>query len=218
LATTTRRPSNSFNGINFAALNKDNGSRRSFISSHGFIEFDISAYHPHLAGRMVAFDFGDVDVHQTFADLYQTSYKEAKELTFKQLYGGVFKEYEHLEFFQKVKQFIYNTWDEFNNSGQTSVPVSGYCFKKSELENMNPQKLFNYMLQNLESAMNVCILMDIHKLLRGRKTKIVLYTYDSFLFELGEGEENIENEIKQIFNKYKLQTKTSYGKTYDFTG
>jgi len=218
LATTTRRPSNSFNGINFAALNKDNGSRRSFISSHGFIEFDISAYHPHLAGRMVAYDFGDADVHQTFANLYQTSYKEAKELTFKQLYGGVFKEYEHLEFFQKVKQFIDNTWNEFNNLGQTSVPVSGYCFKKSELENMNPQKLFNYMLQNLESAMNVCILMDIHKLLRGQKTKIVLYTYDSFLFELGEGEENIENEIKQIFNKYKLQTKTSYGKTYNFTG
>jgi hypothetical protein len=97
------------------------------------------------------------------------------------------------------------------------VPISGYCFKKSELENMNPQKLFNYMLQNVESAMNVHILMDIHKLLRGRKTKIVLYTYDSFLFELGEGENDIENEIKQIFDKYRLQTKTSYGKTYDFT-
>jgi len=82
---------------------------------------------------------------------------------------------------------------------------------------MNPQKLFNYMLQNVESAINVRILMDIHKLLLGRETKIVLYTYDSFLFELGEGEENIENEIKQIFDKYRLQTKTSYGKTYDFT-
>ena len=73
------------------------------------------------------------------------------------------------------------------------------------------------MLQNVESAMNTYILMDMHKLLKGRKTKIVLYTYDSFLFELGEGEESIENEIKQIFDKYKLQTKTSYGKTYDFT-
>ena len=217
LATTTRRPSNSFNGVNFAAINKENGARRSYISSHGFMELDISAYHPHLASRMVAFDFGTTDVHQTFADLYGTSYKEAKELTFKQLYGGVFKEYEHLEFFQQVKKFIDNNWNEFNNSGQVIVPISGYCFKKSELENMNPQKLFNYMLQNVESAMNVHILMDIHKLLIGRKTKIVLYTYDSFLFELGEGEENIEKEIKQIFNKYRLQTKTSYGKTYDFT-
>jgi hypothetical protein len=218
LATTTRRPSNSFNGVNFAAINKENGSRRSFISSHGFVEFDISAYHPNIVGRLLAYDFGDVDVHQAFANLYGTSYKEAKELTFKQLYGGVFKEYEHLEFFQQVKEFVTTNWETFNNTGQVTIPISGYYLKKSELENMNPQKLFNYMLQNVESAMNTYILMDMHKLLKGRKTKIVLYTYDSFLFELGEGEESIENEIKQIFDKYKLQTKTSYGKTYDFTG
>ena len=217
LSTTTRRPSNSFNGINFAALNKENGARRSFISSHGFMELDISAYHPHLAARLVAMDFDGQDVHQKFADLYGVSYKEAKELTFKQLYGGVFKEYEHLEFFQKVSKFIDNNWKEFNNSGEVIVPISGYCFKKSELDNMNPQKLFNYMLQNVESAVNTYILMDIHKLLRGRKTKIVLYTYDSFLFELGEGEEDIEIEVQKIFKKYKLATKTSYGNTYDFT-
>jgi hypothetical protein len=216
LATTTRRPSNSFNGINFAALNKDNGARRSFRSSHGFLEFDISAYHPHLASRLVAFDFNGQDIHQTFADLYKVSYKEAKELTFKQLYGGVFKEYEHLEFFQKINKFINDNWKEFNNSGQVIVPISGYCFEKSKLDNMNPQKLFNYMLQNIESAVNTYILMDIHKLLRGKQTKIVLYTYDSFLFELGENEQEIEKEIEKIFKKYKLLTKTSYGNTYDF--
>jgi hypothetical protein len=217
LATTTRRPSNSFNGINFAALNKENGARRSFISSHGFMEFDISAYHPHLAARLVAMDFDGQDVHQTFADLYGVSYKEAKELTFKQLYGGVFKEYEHIEFFQQVSKFIDNNWKEFNNSGQVIVPISGYCFEKNKLDNMNPQKLFNYMLQNVESAVNTYILMDIHKLLRGKQTKIVLYTYDSFLFEIGENEQTIEKDIENIFRKYKLQTKTSYGKTYDFT-
>jgi hypothetical protein len=217
LATTTRRPSNSFNGVNFAALNKDNGTRRSYISSHGYVEFDISAYHPTIVGRLLAYDFGVLDVHQAFADLYQTSYQEAKEITFKQLYGGVFKEYEHLEFFQQVKKFVAINWEEFNNSGQVIVPISSYCFEKDKLENMNPQKLFNYMLQNIESAMNTYILLDIHKLLRGKKTKIVLYTYDSFLFELGEGEKDIEIEIKKIFEKYKLLTKTSYGDTYDFT-
>lgn len=217
LATTTRRPSNSFNGVNFAAINKDDGSRRSYISSHGFVEFDISAYHPTIVGRLLSYDFGVQDVHQAFANLYQTSYQEAKEITFKQLYGGVFKEYEHLEFFQQVKQFVENNWNEFNNTGQVTVPISGYCFKKSELENMNPQKLFNYMLQNIESAINTRILMDIHKLLRGRKTKIVLYTYDSFLFELGDGEEGIELEINKVFDKYKLITKTKKGYDYDFT-
>ena len=217
LATTTRRPSNSFNGVNFAAINKDNGARRSYISSHGYIEFDISAYHPTIVGRLLAYDFGVPDVHQAFADLYQTSYQEAKEITFKQLYGGVFKEYEHLEFFQQVKEFVDNNWNEFNTSGQVTVPISGYCFEKDKLENMNPQKLFNYMLQNIETAINTKILMDIHKLLRGRKTKIVLYTYDSFLFELGEDEEDIEIEINEIFKRYKLTTKTKKGYDYDFT-
>jgi len=73
------------------------------------------------------------------------------------------------------------------------------------------------MLQNIETAINTKILMDIHKLLRGRKTKIVLYTYDSFLFELGEDEEGIEIEINEIFKKYKLTTKTKKGYDYDFT-
>ena len=217
LATTTRRPSNSFNGVNFAAINKDNGARRSYISSHGYIEFDISAYHPTIVGRLLAYDFGVSDVHQAFADLYQTSYQEAKEITFKQLYGGVFKEYEHLEFFQQVKEFVDNNWNEFNTSGQVIVPISGYCFEKDKLENMNPQKLFNYMLQNIETAINTKILMDVHKLLRGRKTKIILYTYDSFLFELGEDEESIEIEINEIFKRYKLTTKTKKGYDYDFT-
>ena len=218
LATTTRRPSNSFNGINFAALNKDNGSRGSFISNGKYVEYDISAYHPTIVGRLLAYDFGVSDVHQAFAELYQTSYQEAKEITFKQLYGGVFKEYEHLEFFQKVKNFVAINWEAFNNSGKVIVPVSGYCFEKSKLENMNPQKLFNYMLQNIESALNTKILMDIHKLLRGKKTQIVLYTYDSFLFDIANDEESIKEEINKVFEKYKLVTKIKEGYNYDFAG
>jgi hypothetical protein len=215
LFTTTRRPSNTFNGLNFAALNKESGARKSFISTGEFIEYDISAYHPNLAARLVSFDFDGQDVHQVFADMYGTSYKEAKELTFKQLYGGVFKEYEHLEFFQQIKKFIDNNWNDFNNLGQVIVPGSSYCFKKSELENMNPQKLFNYILQNLETATNVCILMDIHKLLRGKNTKLVLYTYDSFLLDY-DASENLKEEIENIFSKRKLQIKVKHGSSYDF--
>ena len=215
LFTTTRRPSNTFNGLNFAALNKESGARKSFVPTGKFIEYDISAYHPNLAARLVSFDFEGQDVHQIFADMYGTSYKEAKELTFKQLYGGVFKEYEHLEFFQKIKKFIDNNWNEFNNLGETIVPISGYCFKKSELENMNPQKLFNYILQNLETSMNVCILTALNKLLKGKNTKLVLYTYDSFLLDYDESE-NLLKDIEDIFKSKKLQIKIKHGTSYDF--
>jgi len=72
------------------------------------------------------------------------------------------------------------------------------------------------VLQNLETAMNVRILWDIFKSLRNRETKLVLYTYDSFLFDFKEGEEDLIDEIKQIIKKYKLQIKESYGRNYDF--
>jgi hypothetical protein len=217
LFTTTRRPSNSFNGINFAALNKDNKSRASFIPKNDyFFEIDISAYHPTLASHLIGYNFTVDDIHSAFAEMYGVEYNKAKELTFKQLYGGVFKQYQHLEFFQKTTEFINDNWKTFNNSGKVTVPISGYCFT-NQLPDMNPQKLFNYMLQNLETATNVEILLKIHKILRGKNTQIVLYTYDSFLLDIDENEEQeILDKIFAIFKEFNLNIKTKQGYTYDF--
>ena len=82
---------------------------------------------------------------------------------------------------------------------------------------MKPQKLLNYVLQNLETATNVRILWEIFKILRGKNTKLVLYTYDSFLFDFDESEGSIIKEILKVFKNNKLQIKYSYGETYDFT-
>jgi hypothetical protein len=41
--TLTTRPSNTFNGINYAALNKENGCRKAFIARNSsLVEFDIA--------------------------------------------------------------------------------------------------------------------------------------------------------------------------------
>jgi hypothetical protein len=217
LNTTTRRPSNAFNSINFAALKKDNNSRTSFIpKNHEFIEIDISAYHPTLAGQLVNYTFSNPDIHGEFAKMYGVDYNEAKQLTFKQLYGGVFKEYQHLEFFQKTTEFITNTWKTFTTSGKVIVPISGYYFT-NQLPDMNPQKLFNYMLQNLETSVNINILLKIHKLLARKKTQIVLYTYDSFLFDVDQDEkEELLTNICDIFKELKLGIKINHGATYNF--
>jgi hypothetical protein len=81
---------------------------------------------------------------------------------------------------------------------------------------MNPQKLFNYLLQNLETSTNVRILWDIIKLLKRTKTKLVLYTYDAFLFDYDETEEGVLNQIKNVFKEHKLNIKISNGYNYDF--
>jgi len=217
LNTTTRRPSNAFNSINFAALKKDNHSRSSFIPSNNeFLEIDISAYHPTLAAKLVGYEFNNPDIHSEFAALYNVDYKTAKELTFKQLYGGVFKEYQHLEFFQKVQKYTSKAWEEFESSRIFTAPVSNYIFEKDKLKDMNPQKLFNYILQNLETSTNIQILLKIHKILANKNTKIVLYTYDSFLLDWDEDEEQELEQIKDIFNEQNLLIKISKGRNYDF--
>jgi hypothetical protein len=76
LRTTTTRPSNKFNGVNYAALNQKNGCRKSFIPrNNSFIEMDISAFHPSLSCRLVDYSFPTVDIHSHLQQLYGVSYK-----------------------------------------------------------------------------------------------------------------------------------------------
>ena len=56
--TSTGRPSNRFGGLNFAALNKKDGSRKQFISRFDngvLVEFDYDAYHPRLIGDKIGY-------------------------------------------------------------------------------------------------------------------------------------------------------------------
>ena len=69
LKTTTTRPSNKFKNVNYAALNKENGCRKSFIPRNNrFVEIDISAYHPSLSARLIDYDFATSDIHSSFCN------------------------------------------------------------------------------------------------------------------------------------------------------
>ena len=207
LKTTTTRPSNSFGGINYAALDKKSGCREAFIPDNDFLlEIDISAYHPTLAAQLVGYEFEDGDIHQAFADMYGVDYKKAKELTFKQLYGGVFKEYKELEFFKRVEKYI----DDINRKEEV-VCKSGYVFKTD----MKKQKLFNYILQNTETYYNVLILEKIIKLLKHSKTRIIHYTYDSFLLDVDKSEKDLIKSILDVFKEYNFNVKVEAGSNYN---
>jgi hypothetical protein len=215
LHTTTGRPSNSFNTINFAALNKDNHSRKSFIPlNDSFLEFDISAYHPTLASQLV--NFNSSNIYNEFAEVAGVDVKQAKELMFRQLYGGIMEEYKDWEFFQKIQTYIDKLWNQWETNDYIECPISKYNFHKKQIENVNPHKLFNYVLQNMETSNNVNIIWDIIKILKDKNTKLVLYTYDAFLFDVDDSEIDTIEEIKQVFSKYKLTTKAKTGYNYEF--
>ena len=214
LYTTTGRPSNSFNSINFAALAKENGCRKSFIPNNNrFIEIDISAYHPTLAAQLLGYDFGDETPYEYFAKEAGIEVSEAKILMFRQLYGGIYNEYKHIDFFQLIEEHVNKLWKEYTTHGYISCPISGHILT-NDIKDINPQKLFNYTLQNLETSTNVCIVWDVIKLLKGKKTKIVLYTYDSILLDYDD-EDDIIEQIKEVFKKYNLRIKTTKGLNYD---
>jgi len=215
--TLTTRPSNKFGGVNYAALSHKDGSRKSFIPRNNrFVEFDISAYHPTLAAMLVDYEFGDKDIHKSFAEMYKVDYAKAKELTFKQLYGGVFDNYKDLPFFKATSEYIRTNWETFQTEGVITCPISHYEYKNDVLEDMNPQKLFNYVLQNMETSLNIEILFRIFTLLKGMNTKLVLYTYDSFLLDVDDSELDVLEQIKKVFYKLKLQIKEKNGINYDF--
>ena len=217
LKTTTTRPSNKFNGVNYAALNKENGCRKSFIPRNDiFVEIDISAFHPNLVANLVDYSFPTNEIHEHFAELYKVDYAKAKELTFKQLYGGVFEQYKNLEFFKRVNSLVEKNWKQFNEKGYIEVPISNYRIEKNSVGEMNPQKLFNYLLQGYETAQNILILWEMVRIFTNKNTKLVLYTYDSFLLDVDETETDVLEEVKQIFKKYKLNTKNKTGYDYDF--
>lgn len=216
LNTLTKRPSNAFNGINFSALNKTNKCRKAFIPENDLlIELDISAYHPALIANLINYDFKGQDIHQHFADLYGVSYKESKEITFKQLYGNIFEKYKDLEFFKMTQTYINNRWEEFNECGFITTN-SGYKISHDIDNQMTPNKLFNYIIQEEETFNNVDIIWQIIKILNGAKSKIVLTVYDSFIFDFLLTEIYLIENISKVFELKGLKIKRKNGLNYNF--
>lgn len=213
--TTTKRPSNRFNGINFAAIPKTEECRKGFIPKNNkFIDIDIDSYHPTIIAKQIGYDFGDESIHEHLAKMYGVDYNTSKELTFKQLYGGIFREYKDIEFFAKTQKLIDELWEQFNTQGYIECPISRYRFEKSKLDKMTPQKLFSYWVQNLETSQNIGIIKDILNILRNHKSKLVLYTYDSFLIDMDKEESYLLESICKIFDKRSLKYKIKYGDNY----
>ena len=212
--TTTGRPVNNFNGINFVGLKHDNGERNCFEPDNDiFVEMDYDGYHPRLIGDIVDYQFKG-NVHNTLAEIYFNSkeitpeqYKESKTLTFKQIYGGIDKANLHHPFFKKTQDFIDVLWRDFNKDGYVSTRY--YTIKKESHPKIHAQKLFNYYIQAKETETNILKIEEIQNYLKKKKTKLVLYIYDAFVFDFAkeEGSELLEDLQTILSNKFPIKTK-----------
>jgi hypothetical protein len=221
LYTATGRPSNSFNGVNFAALNKENNSRRSFIPKNDyFVEFDYSSYHLKILCKLINYEFQDEDIHTHIAKFYfekdsisEKEYSEGKQLTFKLLYTeSNIKEVDKIPFFNKVREFKHSLWEKYRIDKYIPSFRSGRPLKHID----SITQILPYILQNYETERNIEVLSKILHYLRGKKTKLVLYCYDSFLFDYAkeDGKEILCN-IAEILEDEGYSTSFKYGKNYN---
>lgn len=211
--TITSRPSNRHGGINFSALNKKDGSRESFIPKEGniFLQMDYDAYHVRIIGKLVKYQLPDTSVHQWLADQYGCDYNEGKGRTFRILYGGVSEEDKRIPFFGEVDRFIQKLGNDSLSKGWVQTP-KGRKIPISWIENPNPQKIFNYLLQASETEFNI----EVMKKLKEESLPLpILYTYDSFLFEypIDEGTD-VAKGIKSVLQSFGFPIKASWGMDY----
>jgi len=225
--TTTGRPSNRFGGINFAALNKDNGQRSAFVSrfkENGFmLSFDYDAYHLRLLAELIDYQFPDSSVHEHLGKFYfqkekltSDEYSESKSISFKQLYGGISEEYLNIEFFAKVHEYTQLLWTQYKQNGFIETPMFERKLFKSFHSEMNAAKLLNYLLQSYETERNMAVIHNILLRIQSFKSKLILYTYDSFLWDFNkhDGAELIKIIKTELEQGGKFPVKIEIGANY----
>tara|TARA_R100000005_G_scaffold96502_1_gene83942 strand:- start:4834 stop:6180 length:1347 start_codon:yes stop_codon:yes gene_type:complete len=219
--TTTGRPSNRHGGINFAALNKDDDTRSIFTSRYKngkLIEFDFDAYHLRLIADIIGYEFPNSSVHKYLAKQYfkkdnisKDEYKQSKEMSFRVLYGGVPDNLSGIEYFNMIRKFINILWNDYKANGYIETPIFNRRLYSKNYEDLNKNKLFNYYVQAAETENNSKVITKLLDLQKTNNIKLVLSTYDSFLFDCEDINENLLDNIKSCFNH---PVSINYGKTY----
>ena len=213
--TITSRPSNRFGGINFSALNKKDGTREVFIpkENHIFLQMDYDAYHPRIIGKLVKYDLPDTSVHQWLADQYEVDYGEGKGITFQLLYGGIPEEFDSIPYYKKVREYIEVLWEESSKKGYLSTHNRNIPL--SSIEGVNPQKLFNYLLQATETELNMGITEKVLEFIKQTDIELTLYTYDSFLFSYpSDTPKEHALKLKEIVESFGFPINADWGTDY----
>ena len=220
LYNLTQRPTNAFNGFNALSVPKEKEYRRCLLPKNdAFLEFDFDGYHLRIISDLVNYPIPEESFHTYLGrkyfskeELSEEDYQESKKITFRQLYGGVENKYKHIDFFKNIDEYATRQYEKYKADRGYLLPT-GRIIKPNK--QITKYKLFNYVIQNLETKINVEKILQIKELLKDKKTSLVLIAYDSFLFDVcsEDGKETLAN-IKKILELGNMKVKYKYGRDY----
>jgi len=221
LYTSTGRPSNAFGGINFAALNKNDGSREKFVSRFGengtLVQFDYEAFHLRLAGKLIDYYLPPTSLHTYLAQQYygnmtitKEQYEESKARTFAIMYGQS-DDTGGVEFFQKIKEYSSKLWKEYRQNG---FVLSG-TGRKITMPDPSKNKVFNYMMQLTETEAAISRVKDVCGFLGMYESKVILYTYDAILLDVHNDELDSMENISKLLSAGEYPVRQYRGHNYN---
>jgi len=219
--TSTGRPSNAFGGINFAALNKNDGTREKFVSRFGengtLVQFDYEAFHLRLAADLIGYQLPETSVHEFLAkqyygtdDITPEQYEESKSRTFGLMYGYS-DDTGGVEFFQKLKEYSSDLWEKYRQNG---FVLSG-TGRKVTVVDPTSNKVFNYMMQLTETEEAVARVNGVCQYLDMFQSKVILYTYDAILLDVHNDELDIMENVAQKLSKGGYPVRQYRGHNYN---
>ena len=123
-----------------------------------------------------------------------------------------------LDYLQLVNEntFIYDLWAKWKSKHYVETPVLKRRLTADALKTMTANKLFNYYLQALETEVSVQKLQQVQDILKSHQTCIILYTYDSILFDVEFSEaKDILPQLKNMLEQGNFPVKCKVGNIYD---
>lgn len=230
--TSTGRPSNAHRGFNFAAMNKEDGTRSAFCSrfkSGALVEMDFDSYHIRLIAKLIGYSLPTTSVHDYLGRYYFDTTQltaeqrdQSKSITFRLLYGGIDHEFLSIPFFRRVNDFINDIWKQWKTKKYIHTAIDKRIISQEQFAEMNRFKLFNYYLQSLETEFSVRKLAQVLDVLQDASSCLTLYTYDSLLFDVDMQEAKqlipkIQHVLEQGNFPVKMRVGDIYSKMTEFT-
>ena len=219
--TSTGRPSNAFGGINFAALNKQDGSRDRFVSRFGadgvLVQFDYEAFHLRLAANTINYTLPETSVHTFLAqqyygtpDITDEMYEESKARTFALMYGQT-DDTGDVEFFQRLKEYSSVLWDTYRQDG---FVLSG-SGRRVVVTEPTKNKVFNYLMQLTETEEALKRIRNVCAFLAEYQSRVILYTYDAILLDVPTAELDLMVEVTTLLNTGGYPVRQYRGNNYN---
>ena len=113
------------------------------------------------------------------------------------------------------KQIVSLTVSVFKSNNYIKTDIYNRKLLSKNYTDMNKNKLFNYLIQAYETESNIKTIIELKHYLLDKKTKLVLYGYDSFLFDFSKQDGvSTLTEIRDILERNGHMVKSQAGSNY----